>query len=282
MRLTGCPTGGVIASVRQETQIAMIDYSPEGATRAVSTVRPSSGYTVVGNALQQATAVTSTGQVLLAYLTVGSDARLELDPPRDTRTLWREGAGISSTGWYSLAAAGATVLFAADARTFTVGSDNAVTEGSELPGRVSQVRAWPGPHGLRIGVCLPELGVLRLGDLPAGDPSDWAAYLNTRILPGVGGLGRPLVCPLSFDFGPDGSLYILDAGHSRIVALNARCQYVTEWGEPGAGAGQFAFGSGNAAGGSPDPGYLGSVAVDGLGSIYVSDRETGRIQRFAP
>ncbi|MEW6755296.1 MAG: 6-bladed beta-propeller, partial [Candidatus Latescibacterota bacterium] len=86
--------------------------------------------------------------------------------------------------------------------------------------------------------------------------------------------------PLSMDGSPDGRIYVLDAGSGRIVAFDARGQYITQWGRPGSGPGEFGFGKGALLTVGRD--FAGSLAVGADGSIYVADPGNRRIQRFAP
>jgi hypothetical protein len=173
------------------------------------------------------------------------------------------------------------VLFAADRRTYTLGPDGVLTPGTDLPGRAGEVRAWPTRRGWAVGACLPEQSQILWGGLPPGWAPDWAASLVTAVGPTLDRLGDPLVYPVSFDAGPDGRLFVVDAGHGRIVVFNTARRYVTQWGEPGSGEGQFNFGLG-ASLVSGDRDYSGSVAVDTQGRIYVADGFNGRIQIFVP
>jgi len=67
-------------------------------------------------------------------------------------------------------------------------------------------------------------------------------------------------------FGPDGRVFIADGyGNARILEYTTRGRKVREWGSPGSGPGQFRL---------PH-----SIAVDGE-TIYVADRDNGRIQLF--
>ena len=69
---------------------------------------------------------------------------------------------------------------------------------------------------------------------------------------------------------------MLDAGNARIQVFDAEGKYITQFGRPGQGSGEFHFGSG---GESTD--FAGSVAVDDEGYIYVADVGNSRIQKFA-
>ncbi|MDX1981646.1 MAG: peptidyl-alpha-hydroxyglycine alpha-amidating lyase family protein [Bryobacteraceae bacterium] len=68
-------------------------------------------------------------------------------------------------------------------------------------------------------------------------------------------------------FAPNGHLYIADGyGNARILEYNAEGRRLREWGGPGTGPGQFHLPHG--------------ITVDPEGTLYVADRENGRIQRF--
>lgn len=66
--------------------------------------------------------------------------------------------------------------------------------------------------------------------------------------------------------GPDGYVYVADSGNNRIQKFDSRGNYITQWGGPGSGEGEF-----------KDPT---DVAVDSKGYIYVADSGNNRIQKF--
>jgi hypothetical protein len=68
-----------------------------------------------------------------------------------------------------------------------------------------------------------------------------------------------------------GNVYVGDSG--RIQKFSGAGGFITKWGTPGSGDGQF--GGGDASGG------VRGVAVDSSGSVYVSDTANQRIQKFA-
>jgi len=86
--------------------------------------------------------------------------------------------------------------------------------------------------------------------------------------------------PLSFDVGPDGRIYVLDAENSQIVVFDEKGDYITHWGQRGAGPGEFDFGLGGKLRTGLD--FVGSIAVDDDGYFYVADVFNQRIQKFAP
>jgi DNA-binding beta-propeller fold protein YncE len=68
-------------------------------------------------------------------------------------------------------------------------------------------------------------------------------------------------------FAPNGHLFISDGyANARILEYTADGHRIREWGEKGAGPGQFRLPHG--------------IAVDAKGLVYVADRENGRIERF--
>jgi hypothetical protein len=156
-----------------------------------------------------------------------------------------------------------------------------LAQGPDLEGRVSEVRAWQTRRGWAAGVCLPQESLVIYGDVPDPAAADWAANLSRRIGPTLGRSGDPLVYPMSFDVGAHGEFYLLDAGRDRVLVLNSARQYVTEWGEPGNGEGQFDFGPGTPTW-TREQDYGGSLVVDPQGRVWVADEYNQRIQVFEP
>lgn len=75
--------------------------------------------------------------------------------------------------------------------------------------------------------------------------------------------------PTDVNFGPQGELYVTDGyGNSRIMKFDAQGEFVTTWGEPGSGPGQF---------NAPH-----AVVIDGDGRVVIADRDNERIQIFTP
>jgi outer membrane protein assembly factor BamB len=68
-------------------------------------------------------------------------------------------------------------------------------------------------------------------------------------------------------FGPNGHLFITDGyGNARVLEYTADGKKVRQWGQPGTGPGEFNL---------PH-----AIQIDKDGTIYVADRENGRIQKF--
>ena len=68
-------------------------------------------------------------------------------------------------------------------------------------------------------------------------------------------------------FGPNGRLFITDGyGNARVLEYTADGKRVKQWGKPGTGPGEFRL---------PH-----SIQIDEEGTVYVADRENGRIEKF--
>ena len=73
--------------------------------------------------------------------------------------------------------------------------------------------------------------------------------------------------PTDVAFGPNGEIYVTDGyGNSRVVKFSKQGRYITAWGKPGKGEGEFDL---------PH-----TVAVDQQGRVFVGDRENYRVQVF--
>jgi sugar lactone lactonase YvrE len=68
-------------------------------------------------------------------------------------------------------------------------------------------------------------------------------------------------------FGPNGRLYITDgSGNARVLEYTRDGKRVKQWGKPGAGPGEFSL---------PH-----AIQIDEKATVYVADRENGRIEKF--
>jgi sugar lactone lactonase YvrE len=68
-------------------------------------------------------------------------------------------------------------------------------------------------------------------------------------------------------FGPNGRLFITDGyGNARVLEYSPDGKRVKQWGKPGTGPGEFRL---------PH-----AIQIDEKGTIYVADRENGRIEKF--
>jgi hypothetical protein len=79
--------------------------------------------------------------------------------------------------------------------------------------------------------------------------------------------GSPFNGTTDIAFGPKGRLFITDGyGNARILEYSAKGRKMKEWGRRGAGPGEFNL---------PH-----AIQIDEKGTIYVADRENGRIEKF--
>lgn len=134
------------------------------------------------------------------------------------------------------------------------------------------VRSWGDPligsaHGMRIdpqgNLWVTDIGrhtvhkFTRQGDL--------LLTLGEARRPGAG--ERQFNKPTDVAFGADGAVYIADGyGNSRVMKFSADGKFLTTWGTPGKGPGEFHL---------PH-----SIRVDSQGRVLVGDRENNRVQVF--
>jgi DNA-binding beta-propeller fold protein YncE len=79
--------------------------------------------------------------------------------------------------------------------------------------------------------------------------------------------GSPFDGTTDIAFGPNGRLYITDGyGNARVLEYTPDGKRVKQWGKPGAGPGEFSL---------PHV-----IQIDEKGTVYVADRENGRIEKF--
>ena len=188
--------------------------------------------------------------------------------------------------WSSIASLGDNIALAFYDLVLTLdGNGDLIASSRFEEGGVSEIRVWEAEidaYESTVGLCLPERGEVWTGGVPHGKSAEWFKYLlNPRTIgPEIGPPGEFLVSPLSFDVGPDGRYYVLDAGNARIVVFDSKRNYLTQWGTRGDGDGEFDFGDQWVS--SKTPGFTGSIAVDDDGYIYVTDDLNKRIQKFAP
>jgi sugar lactone lactonase YvrE len=74
--------------------------------------------------------------------------------------------------------------------------------------------------------------------------------------------------------GPDGNVYVVDAGRNRVVVYSPDGTELRSWGEQGKGPGQFDFQQ------LDQTVLLSGIAVAADGSVYVADEGNFRVQKF--
>lgn len=75
--------------------------------------------------------------------------------------------------------------------------------------------------------------------------------------------------PSAVAVGPDGRIYVADAGNCRVQVLDENGAFLFSFGAKGSGAGQFSY-------------SINSIAYGGDGRVYVGDPGNSRIQAFTP
>ena len=84
---------------------------------------------------------------------------------------------------------------------------------------------------------------------------------------------NPWIVPADIATDAQGNLYVVDAENDRIQVLDSDGNFLLMWGETGNGEGQFNFAR-------SDGNYIGAVALDDEGNVYVADNVNQRIQKF--
>lgn len=196
--------------------------------------------------------------------------------------LW-SGTSEADVVWGSLAVIDGRTALVADDEVRAIDDDGTASTLTSLRDWASEVRVWEDAagNGQAIGVCLPEANMVQMTAPLRGRSQRWSDFLRRDLGPFLGERGGSLSYPISFDVGPDGRTYVLDAGNGRVVVFDGQDRYLTEWGTRGDGAGELDLGTGAV---RRDRGFdlAGSIAVDEDGFIYVADVGNRRIQRFAP
>ena len=195
--------------------------------------------------------------------------------------LWARDLG-NLAPWTAMGAVGDVLALTAANQAYALTPDGEQLSSVSLPAAVSELRSWSDSRGRqRLGVCLPEQNQILLGTVPKGSEADWPAFLTRAIGPQIGPGEGILSYPVSFDVGPDGRIFVLDAAASEVFVFDSAGRYLTRFGGRGDGPGQFDLGQGvrNIKG---DLDFSGSIAVDGDGFVYVADELNARVQVFAP
>jgi sugar lactone lactonase YvrE len=83
--------------------------------------------------------------------------------------------------------------------------------------------------------------------------------------------------PANLAIGPDGNLYVTDASQ-RVTVISPAGKFITRWGGPGKGPGEFSFITHEAG----VPGVAAPIAVGSDGRVVVGDTGNARIEVFSP
>ena len=188
------------------------------------------------------------------------------------------------SGWCNIVAMEEVLGIVAGKERYTLDAADRAQQQHDLSFEASETRWWETSVVTGtltwLGYCLPARNQVMYGRSGVSTKGTvaWVDDVFGRTLGGLaGGESGEFLYPISFDVGPDGRMFVLDAGNGRIEVFTPSGEYVTQWGREGSGEGQFNFGSGAWAGS-----FSGSICVDGEGYIYVADVGNKRIQKFAP
>ena len=190
---------------------------------------------------------------------------------------------VGRVTWAGVVAAGDGLAVMAGAEPYSVLADGDATAPVSWGFPVTEMRTWSveGDRLPRIGICSVESNQVHYfwARLDVGTGALlWPMEQFAETLgAGMGHRAGELLAPLSFDAGPDGRIFVLDAGNDRIQVFDPDDGYLTQWGQAGDAAGDFEFGAGSSA-----DTFAGSICVDDEGYIYVADVFNKRIQKFAP
>jgi DNA-binding beta-propeller fold protein YncE len=108
--------------------------------------------------------------------------------------------------------------------------------------------------------------------VPTNTSRPTAAPSPVEFVWSITGSPNPLVSPEDLAFDLEDNLYVVDAGNSRIQVFDSDGNFLRMWGKPGDGEGEFNFYHGHY--------YIGGIAVDREGNVYVADNANWRIQKF--
>ncbi len=93
----------------------------------------------------------------------------------------------------------------------------------------------------------------------------FARALDLAAVPGLPAAPWPPE-PTALELGADGTFYVADRANARILAFDARMEFVRAFGEPGTGLGRLL---------EPT-----AIALDGSGNVYVADARSRKVESF--
>ena len=204
---------------------------------------------------------------------------------RLSRVVWSESAR-EDANWAAMARLGDQLMFSLEeqGRTLDLEALDLIDEEENLhAAEISELRLGIEKFGRVAGLfCLPrehQVHIVR-GLAQSAIRNMWSSIGDrTQLSNSVGRDKGSFLFPISSAFGPDGQVYVLDAGNDRIQVFSVNNQYLTQWGGSGSQAGEFNFKRQSTF--QPED-YVGSITVDAEGFIYVADVMNGRIQKFSP
>ncbi|MCL2769343.1 MAG: hypothetical protein FWD42_04450 [Solirubrobacterales bacterium] len=228
------------------------------------------------------------GHVMVVETLGSHSALLQFDARLAYRQAWEKGGeAILGDHWFAPTAA----AFAPDGTVWVTDLNNGLVRHLGLFGSflgALGVAGLSAPQGgghqaTRLGTFAKPSGVAvdSGGDVYVADTgNDRVQKLSRggRVL-GVWGQGDPgggatgggdpsLSAPSAVALGPGGRVYVVDAGHRRVVELGANGGVRAAFGGAGGARGRFLAPAG--------------IAVDSEGDVFVSDSQADRIQEFDP
>jgi hypothetical protein len=192
---------------------------------------------------------------------------------------WSAEAG-NEPGFSALSIVDETIVVTTGANAYSLGPSGGAIVYDPFDTPVADVRVWQTGRSQSMGVVMPRQHRIAISRTSVGIVNGRVSFPGlfgtTVIGASLGEAASEFSSPIAMDVEPDGRIYVVDAGNSRIQVFDAEGAYITQWGTPGGGSSQFDF--------SPTGSlqFAGSIAVDEDGSIYVADVGNRRIQKFAP
>lgn len=165
-----------------------------------------------------------------------------------------------------------SVAVAANGRLYIVQRGKQAPPVVAVDGTGNVVGAWgAGDFGIPHTVRLDRRGNVWTIDAESSTALEFSPDGKTLLKIGVGGQpqnGSPFNGATDIAFAPNGHIFITDGyGNARILEYSEDGKSLRQWGHRGSGPGDFNL---------PH-----SIQIDGQGTIYVADRENGRIEEFA-
>ena len=183
--------------------------------------------------------------------------------------MWMEGLRLAGIG---VIGEGDVLVTSTDGQVFGLDADGEELRSLKLyVYDISRIEVWGDIMGM--GLVLSNVGKIRMVELAESDGNYRIARLGNYVGGGVGTGDGELLFPTNMVKGDGDRLFVVNAGMGRIDVFKDG-EYLTKFGRPGRGPGEFTFREGDV--------YLGDVAVDSSGNVYVADTGNGRIQKFGP